>query len=88
MRYSKDFFIKVNRVLGKPVEFENRQHLFPTPYIVQTPGRHLIYDVHNEAILPDDVRFKIRTFQKLAQSEETKRYVPEVQEQIMTYFKE
>lgn len=44
--------------------------------------------MHNEAILPASVRFKIRTCTKWAGSEESKRFVPEIQDKMMAYFKD
>lgn len=60
---------------------------FPLP-THQTPGRHIYYDGEIEANLPDDIKWEIRMPSRYAVSTHSRRYLPQIEEQVMTYMRD
>lgn len=90
MRYAKDFYLKANSIWElqrfKPSTSFIKEGVIPL--IPQTPGRHLFYTVDNEPHIPHEIRFKIRMPVKWAQSEFSKKYLPDVEQNVLTFLKE
>lgn len=90
MKPLQDFYRRSGQVLGKVLGATDVPNFGAQikPFVHQTPGRHTYYYSENFLHLPDSIKWEIRLPSRWAESEESKKYVPEVEKQILGYMNE
>lgn len=90
MRPLQEFYRKTGQTLGKVLgatDLPAFNHVHKQ-FVPQTPGRHVYYYAENHMQLPDSIKWEIRLPSRWAESEESKKYVPEVEKQILAYLEQ